>query len=396
MPAIPISIFLLFPSSLFILIISIFLFAKRKDTPTLIFLFVGILQFFWMLSVLALWQVYIFGFVLIKTNLTAQLLSLSVFLIPTILYHFSVEFCQIRKQKFWLYFIYVVSIGFILTNDTNAIFKQIFSLQVPEFNNWLTYGFAIFVIALLFLTMFNFTRALLFKEPTQERRKDILTFIILTFGIYGLIFLYFLPETLNSIIPIFFMIIPIYALIFVYVAIEKNPFATTLTADIIVSAVLILLASFIIFPNLELGLIAKLVIFVLIAVICFLLLRYANRLYEQKNEFREMLENRTRELQENTWRLHEMNDQLEESNTVLEIKVKARTRALKELNDSLEHQVKERTKELENKTKELEEKIKELKEFSNIFINRENKMAELKQTIKELQGKINELEDAKK
>jgi len=76
-----------------------------------------------------------------------------------------------------------------------------------------------------------------------------------------------------------------------------------------------------------------------------------------------MLNDRTRELKESNQCLFELNKQLEEANTILEIKVQARTRALKELNDDLERQIQERTKELENKNKELEEKIKELKRF---------------------------------
>lgn len=66
---------------------------------------------------------------------------------------------------------------------------------------------------------------------------------------------------------------------------------------------------------------------------------------------------------------------LEESKAVLEVKVKARTKELKELADSLDFRVKE-------KTEELQEKIEELERFQRLAVGRELKMIELKEEIK--------------
>jgi methyl-accepting chemotaxis protein len=66
--------------------------------------------------------------------------------------------------------------------------------------------------------------------------------------------------------------------------------------------------------------------------------------------------------------------ELEESKNVLEIKVAARTRELKELNMSLEERVKERTKQLQNR-------IDELERLHKLIVGRELKMAELKKEI---------------
>lgn len=78
--------------------------------------------------------------------------------------------------------------------------------------------------------------------------------------------------------------------------------------------------------------------------------------------------------------LKKMVRQLEESRAVLEIKVEARTKELRELAESLDEQVKERTE-------ELEVKIKELEKFQEAAIGRELKMIELKKEIKKLEVK---------
>ena len=76
-----------------------------------------------------------------------------------------------------------------------------------------------------------------------------------------------------------------------------------------------------------------------------------------------------------TKKLEKSHTALEEAKTVLEIKVNARTKELKELNENLDKRVKE-------KTKELTEKIEELERFQKLTIGRELKMIELKEEIK--------------
>ena len=79
-------------------------------------------------------------------------------------------------------------------------------------------------------------------------------------------------------------------------------------------------------------------------------------------------------------KLIQAQQEVEEARTVLEIKVRARTRELKELSNSLENQVKERTK-------EIQEKMKELEKFQKLAVGRELRMIELKQEINKLRKK---------
>lgn len=70
---------------------------------------------------------------------------------------------------------------------------------------------------------------------------------------------------------------------------------------------------------------------------------------------------------------------MEEAKDVLEIRVKARTRQLRELLESQEETIKARTK-------ELEEHIRELERFRLLTVGRELKMIELKKELKNIQG----------
>jgi len=89
----------------------------------------------------------------------------------------------------------------------------------------------------------------------------------------------------------------------------------------------------------------------------------------------------TGSLQKYHFSLLDSQEEIETAKAVLEIKVKARTRELRELAASLDEQVKERTK-------ELQKKIEELERFSRLTVGRELKMVELKREIKKLEEEL--------
>lgn len=71
----------------------------------------------------------------------------------------------------------------------------------------------------------------------------------------------------------------------------------------------------------------------------------------------------------------EARDEAETAKASLEIKIRARTRELKDLSENLENQVEERTK-------EFKEKVKELERFNKLAVGRELKMISLKEELK--------------
>lgn len=89
-------------------------------------------------------------------------------------------------------------------------------------------------------------------------------------------------------------------------------------------------------------------------------------------------------LKEKVKKAESLKSQIEEARTILEIKVQARTRELKELTENLDEQVKKRTK-------ELRERINELERFQKVTVGRELRMLELKKEIKKLKEEIEEL-----
>lgn len=383
----PLSIYVLLPSSIFILLVSFFLFITKKEKPYLVFLLIGIFQFIWTFGTYFFWKVSSFGYEMSPIN--ERIFSLSVFLMPVFLYHFSIEFCKIASQRIHLLLAYLISFVFVFIADSNQIINGLFFYKWKNNtgSDIIFRFFTFFLLVLLIITMYNFWKSILNKRQKEEK-KDIALIFLLGFAVFGLVFIEFLPLQGVDIYPLFYLSIPIYALIMAYVLIERNPLALMITTDILVTVAITFPAALVVFQEVEMGITERSIIFIIVSVSSFLLLRYTMKLRNINKDFEIKLVQRTKELEENTIELTEIRDKLEKTNKILEEKIKERTKDLQGLNQTLENQVKERTKELDIKTQELEEKIIELQDFSNIFVNRENKMVELKNKIKKLEEKL--------
>lgn len=86
--------------------------------------------------------------------------------------------------------------------------------------------------------------------------------------------------------------------------------------------------------------------------------------------------------------MERMNEEIEESKKVLEVRVAARTQELKEMAENLETQVKLRTT-------ELEDKLRELEKMNKLMVGRELKMIEVKEKLSRAEEEIIRLKGEK-
>lgn len=89
-------------------------------------------------------------------------------------------------------------------------------------------------------------------------------------------------------------------------------------------------------------------------------------------------------------------DILEEEKDVLEIRVRARTRELRELAEQLEQMNKELEEKVKERTKELQKRVEELEKFHRLTVGRELKMREMKLKMEEMEKEIERLKSEKK
>lgn len=115
-------------------------------------------------------------------------------------------------------------------------------------------------------------------------------------------------------------------------------------------------------------------LFVFFCVFGYILVKSTIKEYREREILETKVAQRTKELER-------AKANLEEMNTILEVRVRARTRELRELNRYLEEKVAERTRDLELK-------IKDLEAFQKITVGRELKMIELKAEIEKLRARL--------
>lgn len=216
----------------------------------------------------------------------------------------------------------------------------------------------------------------------KNKRKGLLFYLLLILTFLNLFLIIFLPSYGLEVDTLFYLTIPIYALIMTYVLIKNRPISFISLNDITITVILTSLLSFIVFLDQELSFNIRLLFFILIYILSFLM---AEKIYIFSTK-KTIFNQKKQEVNDKNLEIDKIKKSLESSSRSIEEKIKEKTRDLQSLNESLERLSKERKRDLEKKEEELEEKIKELENLSKIFMERENKMIELKNRIKELEN----------
>jgi len=222
------------------------------------------------------------------------LYAASFFLIP-LFYHFSLEFCKIKErwQEILLYLSYLIAIFLTFLSQTDYFVKDVFNYQwgchtKAQIGH---HFYLIFTFFFVFLTLYNFLKFWLNKNQPILKRKQSL-YILSGFLIYSLVSIEILPAYGIGIYPIFYLALPLFTLIIAYAITEKQLFGPALGNYILIAAILIFLATILLFPMVEIGIGGRLVLFCIMAYLCFLLLKYTR----QEQAIKEQLEKSYAEL----------------------------------------------------------------------------------------------------
>jgi len=286
MTPVPFPIYLLLPSGIFIFLVGLYSWLKTKNRESFIFfLFTVAISLVSFLTFFLYFSCGDEG----RAIFLDKLLYIPGIFIPVLIYHFSLEFCKEKNIKLrrLLYVGYFFSFIFACLTQTNYFVKGIFNYQwgchtVAQIghNFWVALVFPYVLLALF----------VLFKKAKELHKFDNERFQIIYVAI-GIIFflpygLEILPAYKISIYPFGYLALPLFALIVSYTITEKQLFAPTLATHILVSAILIFLFTFIMFPQMEIefGIVGRLVFFIFIAFLCFLLLRYSSQEAKRQEE----------------------------------------------------------------------------------------------------------------
>lgn len=284
---IPFPIYLLVPSGIFIFLVGFYSWFKVKTKENLIFFGLSVLYSLWSLGTFMMWQCCGND---AKVIFWDRFLYLAAIFVPPIIYHFSIEFCKIRTQKVPLFFSYLLAVFFAFLSRTDYFVKDVFNYQwgchtQAQIGH---HFYLIFTIIFLFLAIRNF---LIFsKNQKEQNKKSQSLYILLAIFIWTFTGFEILPAYGVGIYPIFYLALPLFTLIIAYAITEKQLFGPILATHVLVAAILIFLATILVFSAVEIGFWGRLICFLIMVYLCFLLLKYSRDEQTIKEQLRQSYE----------------------------------------------------------------------------------------------------------
>jgi signal transduction histidine kinase len=281
MSQIPFPIYLLLPSGVLIFFVGLYGWLKLKEKTSFVFFLLSITQAFWIIGTFLMWrncgndQAVLFW---------DRFLYIPAAFMPTLVYHFSVEFCEIKRRKL-LYLFYPLSFVFSFLTRTDYFVDGVFNYEwgCHSRAHFAHHFFFVFTVIVVLLAIYNLFIEWRKEENSPFKRRQsfylLIAFFVLSFAALGMLLAYSIP-----IYPVTYLSIPIFALIVVYAITTQELFAKVLAAEILVFGILVFLATLVIVPKVSLGISGKATIFLFIAVPLVYLLRYVNREVEMREK----------------------------------------------------------------------------------------------------------------
>lgn len=281
----PFPVYFLVPSSVLIAIVGLYSWLRVKRRENSIFLCLAFCQAVWAICTFIMWKSCGNDQAVIFWDRT--LYFATTLMIP-LLFHFTVEICElwkIKKYRILTYLAYALGIFFAYLSTTKYFVDNVF------YYRWGCHTYAqighhfFFVYLIIFCSYALFNLFTTFRNKNADEwmrnraRYTFAAFFVFTFAAIEMLVAYGL-----SIYPAAYLCFPIFSVIITYAITEKNLFVSVVATDVLVAVILILVATFFFFSELELSMIAKAVIFILLLSSCFLLLKHNHEEIQRKEE----------------------------------------------------------------------------------------------------------------
>lgn len=284
---IPFVIYLLVPSSFLIMTVGIYTYFKVKNRQSLIFLFLTICQSLFSVGSFFLWSSCNDGSSIMFWD---RLLYIPGIIMPALIYHFSLEFCGLNEQKhkISLAIAYIVALILVSISQTDFFVSGYFIYKwgchtIAQPGHHFFFAYAIIFVLWGIANLFN----ALMKEKKGTQRRSQIFFVFLSFFFFSFLTLSILTAYQLTTYPVAYLGLPAFALLMTYAITEKNIFVSVVATDALTVAILMLVSTFIIFPQdtlINMNLVAKTVIFLLVLSACALLVKKNHEEIERKEE----------------------------------------------------------------------------------------------------------------
>jgi signal transduction histidine kinase len=266
--------------------VGIYTFWRARNNESLIFLFLTVAQSLFSIGNYFLWSNCGNDGAVMFWD---RILYVPGIMMPPLIYHFATEFCGRNgvQDKVSLGLAYLLAMGVILMSQQDYFVNGVFNYEwgchtIAQTGHHFFAIYVFYYVSKSIVYLYLFWR----NQEKGSPKKGQSFFIFLAFLAYSFLALVILVAYKISIYPFFYMSLPIFALFMTYAIIEKNVFVSVFAIDVLMVAILIMVSTFLMFPEATLinpDISGRLVFFALILLASFFLIK-KNHEEVSKNE----------------------------------------------------------------------------------------------------------------